>query len=47
VTVTLPVARLEPADAECPAVVRLCPAAGLLDRIGNFFAGNPNSQQQV
>jgi hypothetical protein len=20
---------------------------GLLDRIGNFFAGNPNSQQQV
>ncbi len=47
VTVTLPPARLEPAALNVRQSYVYAQQRGLLDRIGNFFAGNPNSQQQV
>jgi hypothetical protein len=47
VTVTLPPAQLEPAVLNVRQSYVYAQQQGLLDRIGNFFAGNPNSQQQV
>jgi Protein of unknown function (DUF4230) len=47
VTVTIPPARLEPAVLNVRQSYVFAQQQGLLNRIGNFFAGNPNSQQQV
>src|SRR5262249_33589147 len=47
VTVNLPGARLEPAVLDVSQSYVYAQQQGLLDRIGNFFSGNPNSQQQV
>jgi len=47
VTVTLPPARLESAVLNVRQSYVFAQQQGLLNRIGNFFAGNPNSQQQV
>ena len=47
VRVTLPPAQLEPAALNVRQSYVYAQQQGLLDRIGNFFAGNPNSQQQV
>ena len=47
VTVTLPRARLEPAVLNVQQSYVYAQQQGLANRIGNFFSGNPNSQQQV
>jgi Protein of unknown function (DUF4230) len=47
VTVTLPRAQLEPAALNVSQSYVYAQQQGLLNRIGNFFSGNPNSQQQV
>jgi hypothetical protein len=47
VTVTLPPAQLEPAVLNVHQSYVYAQQQGLLNRIGNFFGGNPNSQQQV
>ncbi len=47
VTVTLPPAQLEPAVLNVRQSYVYAEQQGLLNRIGNFFGGNPNSQQQV
>jgi len=47
VTVTLPPAQLEPAVLNVRQSYVYAQQQGLLNRIGNFFGGNPNSQQQV
>src|SRR5262249_43578733 len=47
VTVNLPGARLEPAVLDVSQSYVYAQQQGLLNRIGNFFSGNPNSQQQV
>ena len=47
VTVDLPVAQLEPAALDVSQSYVYAQQQGLLNRIGNFFSGNPNSQQQV
>jgi hypothetical protein len=47
VTVNLPDAQLEPAALNVSQSYVYAQQQGLLNRIGNFFAGNPNSQQQV
>jgi uncharacterized protein DUF4230 len=47
VQVRLPPARLEPAALNVRQSYVYAQQQGLLDRIGNFFAGNPNNQQQV
>ena len=47
VTVSLPPARLEPAVLNVGQSYVFAEQQGLVNRIGNFFAGNPNSQQQV
>jgi hypothetical protein len=47
VTVTLPHAQLEPAVLNVKQSYVYALQQGLLNRIGNFFGGNPNSQQQV
>ena len=47
VTVTLPHAQLEPAVLNVKESYVYAQQQGLLNRIGNFFGGNPNSQQQV
>ena len=47
VTVALPKARLESAVLNVAQSYVYAQQQGLFDRIGNFFAGNPNSQQQV
>lgn len=47
VTVTLPRARLEPAALDVGQSYVYAQQQGLFNRIGNFFSGNPNSQQQV
>ena len=47
VTVTLPHAQLEPAVLNVKQSYVYAQQQGLLNRIGNFFSGNPNSQQQV
>ena len=47
VTITLPPAQLEPAVLNVSQSYVYAEQQGLLNRIGNFFSGNPNSQQQV
>jgi len=47
VTVTLPKAQLEPAALDVNQSYVVAEQQGLFSRIGNFFSGNPNSQQQV
>ena len=47
VTVTLPRAQLEPATLNVSQSYVYAQQQGLLNRIGNFFSGNPNSQQEV
>ena len=47
VTVTLPKAQLEPAALNVSLSYVYAQQQGLFNRIGNFFSGNPNSQQQV
>jgi uncharacterized protein DUF4230 len=47
VTVTLPKAQLEPAVLNVSQSYVYAEQSGLFNRIGNFFSGNPNSQQQV
>jgi hypothetical protein len=47
VTIDLPPAQLEPAVLNVNQSYVYAEQQGLLNRIGNFFSGNPNSQQQV
>jgi len=47
VTVDLPKAQLQPAVLNVSQSYVYAEQQGLLNRIGNFFSGNPNSQQQV
>ena len=47
VTVTLPQPQLEPAVLNVKQSYVFAQQEGLLNRIGNFFGGNPNSEQQV
>jgi hypothetical protein len=47
VTLALPKARLEPAVLNVSESYVYAEQQGLFNRIGNFFSGNPNSQQQV
>jgi hypothetical protein len=47
VTVTLPKPLLEPAVLNVSQSYVYAQQQGLFNRIGNFFSGNPNSQQQV
>jgi uncharacterized protein DUF4230 len=47
VTVTLPRPQLEPAVLDVNQSYVYAEQQGLFNRIGNFFSGNPNSQQQV
>jgi hypothetical protein len=47
VTITLPPAQLEPAVLNVKQSYVYAQQQGLLNRVGNFFSGNPNSQQQV
>jgi hypothetical protein len=47
VTVSLPRAQLEPAVLNVSQSYVYAQQQGLFNRIGNFFSGNPNSQQQV
>ena len=47
VTVQLPEPQLGPAALDVRQSYVFAQQQGLLNRIGNFFSGNPNSQQQV
>ena len=47
VTVALPKAQLEPAVLNVSQSYVYAEQQGLFNRIGNFFSGNPNSEQQV
>jgi hypothetical protein len=47
VTVDLPKAQLQPAVLNVSQSYVFAEQQGLLNRVGNFFSGNPNSQQQV
>jgi hypothetical protein len=47
VSVRLPRAQLEPAELNVNQSYVFAEQQGLLNRIGNFFSGNPNGQQQV
>jgi Protein of unknown function (DUF4230) len=47
VTITLPNAQLEPAVLNVKQSYVFAQQQGLLNRVGNFFSGNPNSEQQV
>ena len=47
VAVRLPSAQLEPAVLNVRQSYVYAQQQGLLNRIGNFFGGNPNSQQQI
>jgi Protein of unknown function (DUF4230) len=47
VTITLPKAQLESAVLNVSQSYVYAQQQGLFNRIGNFFSGNPNSQQQV
>jgi Protein of unknown function (DUF4230) len=47
VTITLPSAQLEPAVLDVSQSYVYAEQQGLLNRVANFFSGNPNSQQQV
>ena len=46
-TVRLPQPQLEPATLNVRRSYVFAQQQGLLNRIGNFFSSNPNSQQQV
>jgi hypothetical protein len=47
VTITLPAAQLEPAVLDVDQSYVFAEQQGLINRVANFFSGNPNSQQQV
>ena len=47
VTVSLPKAQLEPAVLNVAQSYVYAQQQGLFNRVGNFFSGNPNSEQQV
>jgi hypothetical protein len=47
VTVRVPRARLEPATLNVKRSYVFAEQQGLLNRVGDFFSGNPNSQHQV
>jgi hypothetical protein len=47
VTIALPRAQLEPAVLDVRHSYVFAQQQGLANRIGNFFSGNPNNQQQV
>jgi hypothetical protein len=47
VTIKLPSAQLEPAVLNVKQSYIFAQQQGLLNRVGNFFSDNPNSQQQV
>ena len=47
VSIALPKAQLEPAVLNVSQSYVYAEQQGLFNRIGNFFSGNPNSQQQV
>jgi hypothetical protein len=47
VTVTLPKPQLEPAVLNVSQSYVYAQQQGLFNRVGNFFSGDPNSQQQV
>ena len=47
VTIRLPRPQLEPAVLNVKQSYVFAQQQGLLNRIGNFFSGNPNSEQQV
>jgi hypothetical protein len=47
VSISLPAAQLEPAVLNVSQSYVYAEQQGLLNRIGNFFSGNPNSQQEV
>ena len=47
VTVQLPAAQLEPAVLNVRQSYVFAQQQGLLNRVGNFFSGNPDSQHQV
>src|SRR6202167_5525565 len=47
VSVDLPKAQLQPAVLNVSQSYVFAQQQGLLNRVGNFFSGNPNSQQQV
>jgi len=47
VTVRLPSAQLEPAVLNVSQSYVFAEQQGLINKVGNFFSGNPNSQQQV
>lgn len=47
VTITLPRAQLEPAVLNVGQSYVFAEQEGLVNRVGDFFAGNPNSQQEV
>jgi hypothetical protein len=47
VTVTLPRAQLESAVLNVSQSYVYAQQQGLFNRVGNFFSGDPNSQQQV
>jgi len=47
VTINLPSAQLEPAVLNVKQSYVYAQQQGLLNRVGNFFSGNPNSEQQV
>jgi Protein of unknown function (DUF4230) len=47
VTITLPPAQLEPAVLNVKRSYVFSQDEGLLNRVGNFFSSNPNSQHQV
>jgi hypothetical protein len=47
VTIRLPKAQLEPPELNVSQSYVYAEQQGLFNRVGNFFSGNPNSQQQV
>jgi Protein of unknown function (DUF4230) len=47
VAVTLPKAQLEPAVLNVSQSYVFAQQQGLINRVGDFFSGNPNSQQEV
>jgi len=47
VAITIPRARLEPAVLNVQRSYVFAQQQGILNRVGNFFSGNPNSQHQV
>jgi uncharacterized protein DUF4230 len=47
VTISLPPAQLEPAVLDVGQSYVFAEQEGLVNRVGDFFSGNPNSQQQV